>query len=153
MKRLDNRAWKLTPYATSDAKTPDRDIEKLLEKYKVTEHQTTKCRGPNGRPSVMIRFNLRDKTYRIAVETLDAQAEDAELLRQAKRAVFWMLKSALEAATLFFTPEEALFAFLELPDQSTTFEAMRPHLYQLTAENMGRMMLPTKVRQLPSPQS
>src|SRR5688572_12686126 len=98
MKRSE---WAKTPYAKSMAQDPDAAIQKLLTKYGITETQWTTGSGPNGRPAVMLRFSLKGKGYRMMLETLDAEADRTELLRQIKRALFFYLKSTLEASQLF----------------------------------------------------
>lgn len=147
MARMSRADWNKTPYAGSTAKDADGAITALLAKYKVTETQITSCRGPNLRPAYMLRFVLKGKCYRIAVETLDAwHVSEAELMLQAKRAVFYFLKSTLEMTTTFFPAEQVLFAFLEVPrsdgETQTMFEGARPYIAQLTAPNFGRLMLP-----------
>lgn len=151
MAKLTYQAWKQTPYAKTKANNPDGDIEKLLAKYKAIDFQWTQGRGPMGRRAVMLRFVLKGHTYRINIETLDADAEDRELMLQAKRAMFWMLKSTLEAATVFFKPEEVLFSFLELPSAggATMYQIAAPQIDKMLPEDFNRMFVPPS-RQLPS---
>lgn len=147
MKRSD---WLGTPYAKSSAGNADADIENLLAKYKAVDFQWTQGRGPMGRRAVMLRFVLKGHTYRINIETLDADAEDRELLLQAKRAMYWMLKSTLEAATVFFKPEEVLFSFLELPSAggATMYEIAAPQIDKMLPDDFSGMFATPK-RQLP----
>lgn len=130
MEKLSRSQWMQTPYAKSTANNADGQIEKLLEKYGADGFQFTRGRGPHGRQGVMMRFRIEGRTYRMQVEALDADASDAELLLQAKRAIYWMLKSLLEPVSVFFCKEQALFSFLELPgpDNPTTFEVASPQL-------------------------
>jgi len=92
----------------------------------------------------MLRFVLRDKTYRIGLETLDvADVKEHELLLQIKRAVYYFVKSQLEIATVFWTPEEALFAFLELPQGGTLYEIAKPQMERLTSgADFAAVLLP-----------
>lgn len=127
---------------------PDRDIERLLEKYKASDWQWTMGRGPSGHRAVMLRFRLKEKTYRFNIETLDADADERMLVLQSKRAIFWMLKAVIEASTVFFTPEQAMFAFLELPDGVTTYEVASPKLSSMTSREFLTHIHP---RELPAP--
>jgi membrane protein implicated in regulation of membrane protease activity len=113
--RLSRSEWSKTPYARSEAKNPDAAIQSLLAKYGIADIQWTQGRGPEGRRAVMLRFVMKEKPYRIMVESLDAEASEDERLIQVKRVIYFYLKSTLEVANNFITPEEALFAFLELP--------------------------------------
>lgn len=131
MAKLSKTDWRKTPYAKSEAANPEGSIQSLLAKYRVKNIQMTHCVGEHGRPAFIVRFQLSDKTYRIGLEVLDAVAEERERLVQAKRAVYHYIKSQLEIATVFWTTEEALFAFLELPGGDTVFEATRPHLEKM----------------------
>ncbi len=149
---MKEREWQDTPYANTDAKDTDKNIDWLMEKYGVQERQWTQTRGPNGRPAFMLRFNLRDRTYRIALEVLDApQVEMSKRIKQIKRVIYWTLKNALETTQVFFTPEEALFAFLELPDGPTLYEAGLPHVNKLKAADFG-VMLRQHFPMLPAPE-
>lgn len=135
------REWGKTPYSRSSARGPEESAQRLLEKYGVEDSQWTQCRGPNGRKAVMVRFNLKGHTYRVAIESLNCPlADQSALLKQAKRAIFWMLKASLEAATVFFSAEEALYAFLELPDGSTMYEVSKDRIKQLNAANFGELV-------------
>ena len=144
MKRMSRSEWAKTPYAGSTAQDADGAIQRLLAKYGVRDVMTAQFTGEGGRPGYGIRFVLNGKCYRIALETLDAQAGDEELRVQVKRAIFFFLKSALELANVFVPPEQVLFAFLELPaaGNATMYEGAKPYLQQLTTPDFGRMMLP-----------
>lgn len=143
-KIYDERQWAATPYAKSDAKNSDADVQRLLGKYGVDEFQWTSAKGPHARKAVILRFNLNGHTYRIAIEVLNApKVAEEDRLRQVKRAMFWMLKAALEAASVFFSAEEALFAYLELPDGKTVHEASSLQLSQLNAANFGELVWET----------
>lgn len=131
--------WLKTPYAKSKAAMTEQGFEALLNKYNVQERQWTQARGPNGRPAITIRFNLNHKTYQIQIETLDVpKAQAPELLLQAKRTIFWSLKSMLEISVLFGSFERVAFAFLETNDGVTMFEAAGPHLKLLNADTFGQ---------------
>lgn len=132
MTTMSRAAWKKTPYATTRAADPDTSLRKLLGKYQVRDIQTTET-TVNGRHTISLRFRHQDKTYRIALPVLDADAEHEELVRQVKRAIFFYLKAALEAATYFFTPEQALFAFIETANEQTIYELAAPKLKQITS--------------------
>lgn len=138
--KLSRSAWRKTPYAASSAQNPDAAIHALLGKYGVTEVQWTVGTGEHGRPACMLRFILGGKGYRIMLEALDADAGADERLKQIKRAIFHYLKSTLEISQVFFTPEEALFAFLELPHGQTMIDAARPHMARLTGPDFGRLV-------------
>lgn len=146
MSRLTRSEWLKTPYAASEAKDPDKAIRDLLVKRRVVDIQTTETTGPNGRPAYQIRFRLEGKVYRIGMEVLDASNVTAhELTRQAKRAVFFLLKSALEFATVFAPLEQVLFAYLESNAGPTMYEHARPQLDRLQAPSFaGILALPPK---------
>lgn len=134
--------WRKTPYAgTKAARTRER-IEKILERYGIKWHQITRCRGPHARPAVVLRFEDKEKIYRIAVEIVDAEVDEALLIRQAERAIFFLLKSTLEFANIFCPLEKAFFAFLELPDGRTVFDVAEPNLDRLTGAEFGLLALP-----------
>lgn len=130
-----------TPYANSEAQNPDGAIQALLAKYGVVQTQWTTGIGLQGRPAIELRFVLKGKGYRMALETLEAEVPPASLLLQVKRALFYYLKSVLEVSTLFFSSEELLFAFLELPGGRTMFESAEPHLAKLHTPNFGQLMI------------
>jgi hypothetical protein len=138
--------WNKTPYAGSTAKDTDADIKRLLAKYGVTATQVTEHAGPNGRPAYTLRFAHKDRTYRIPIETLHAEARPDELMTQAKRAVYHFLKTCLEATTLFFPAEQALFAFLEINTAdgraATVYDVASQNLAHLTGGDLFRVMLP-----------
>jgi hypothetical protein len=140
--RLSRSEWSKTPYARSEAKNPDAAIQSLLAKYGIADIQWTQGRGPEGRRAVMLRFVMKEKPYRIMVESLDAEASEDERLIQVKRVIYFYLKSTLEVANNFITPEEALFAFLELPAGQTAYAAALPHMDKLTGPDFSRLMLP-----------
>lgn len=144
MKPLHRAAWLRTPYAKSKAKDPDKAVRGLLTKRKIVDIQTTETTGPNGRPLYQLRFRLEGKVYRVGLEVLHANGVTAEeLLRQAKRAVYFLLKSVLEFATVFAPVEQVLFAFLETPNGGTLYEAARPQLDKFQAPNFaGILALP-----------
>lgn len=146
MPKLTRTEWNKTPYSGTDAKDTDGAIARLLAKYGVKETMTVNYVGPNGRPGYGVRFVLKGKCYRIALETLDVwHVSEGELKAQVKRAIFYHLKSALEVANVFMPPEQVLFAFLEAPATGATmYEAAQPYLQQLTAPDFGRLMLPPK---------
>lgn len=130
--------WLKTPYADSSARDPDGDIRAILAKRDVTDIQTTQTTGPNGRPAYVLRFRLGSKVYRIGMETLHAQQVSAEhLLKQAKRAVYHLLKSVLEFATVFAPVEQVLFAFVESAAGPTMYEIAKPQLDRLESPNFG----------------
>lgn len=144
-KQMTRTEWNKTPYAGSDAKDADGAIARLLSKYGVTETMTVQFTGEGGRPGYGIRFALKGKCYRIALEALDApHVSDDERKVQVKRAVYFFLKSSLEMANVFMPPEQVLFAFLEAPGAggATMYEGAKPYLQQLTAPDFGRLMLP-----------
>jgi len=139
---ISKQQWAATPYAGTQAQDPERDVHRLLEKYRVTERQWTHCRGANGRPLVALVFNLRGKAYRVAFEVLDCPAVDvAQRERQIVRVIYWTLKTALEAANIFLPTEKALMPYLILPDGSTMWEAAEPHMARLTVQNFSGQVL------------
>lgn len=146
MKRLSRTEWNKTPYAGSTAKDSDGDIKRLLNKYGVREIMTASFVGDAGRLGFGVRFVLNAKTYRIALTTLDAQVGADEVETQAKRAIFYFLKSSLELSNVFMPLEQVLFAFLELPagGGATMYEGAKPHLQQLSSPDFARLMLPPK---------
>lgn len=125
--------WRRTPYAGTQAAWTREKIERTLERYGIKWHQITRCRGPHGRSAVVLRFKDKEKMYRIAVETVNAEVDEQLLVRQAERAIFFLLKSTLEFANIFCPLEKAFFAFLELPDGRTVFDMAEPNLDRLTA--------------------
>lgn len=144
-KRLTRTEWLKTPYAKSSAQNPDGAIQSLLAKYGVSEIMTAQYLGPNKRPGFGVRFVLRGKPYCVALETLDADATPDELRIQVKRAVFHYLKSTLEVTGVFISVEEALFAYLELPDREgrpqTMFQYAKPTVDKLIAPSFAPLML------------
>jgi len=141
--KLSRSQWSKTPYAKTKAGNTDASISVLLRKYGVVNHQWTQGAGPNRRAAVLFRFEFSEKRYRIKVETLCADASQDELIMQAKRAVYYYLKSTLEMVSVFWPLEKAMFAFLELPHEGVTmYEAAEPHLKQMKAPDFGKLMLP-----------
>jgi hypothetical protein len=136
--RLSRTEWAKTPYARSEAKNPDASITSLLAKYGIEDHQFAQGKGANGRRAVLLRFVMNGRAYRIALETLDADATPEELTVQVKRVTYYYLKSVLEMSNIFISVEEALFAFMELPDGATTFEVAGP----LPAQDFMAKLLP-----------
>lgn len=131
-KTLSRQEWQKTPYAQSEAKDPDKALRDLLTKRGVQDIQVTETRGPHGRPSYELRFGLKGKVYRIGLETLPvSQAKPDELLKQVKRAVYFLLKSTLEFATVFAPLDQVLFPYLEVDGRTTTYEAAKPFIDQL----------------------
>ena len=129
---MEKSAWLKSPYATSEVKDPDRAIEALLGKYGVINIQTTSCNGPNGRSAYQIRFQLKDRVYRIGMEVLDVRGvETRRLVRQVKRAVYHFLKPALEFATIFAPLDQVLFGFVETADGNTTYDVGKQFLHNL----------------------
>ena len=142
MPKLTRAQWLKTPYAKSEARDPDGAIRALLGKYGVRDVQWTEAGGPSGRPACMLRFILKGKTYRVMIESLDAQADAGELLKQVKRAIYFMLKSTLEITGVFCSAEQALFAWLELPGGQTLYEGAAPHLAKLNGPDFSTLLLP-----------
>lgn len=138
-KPMSRADWLRTPYAKSSASDPDKAVRDLLVKRGVVDIQHTETTGPNGRRAYSVRFRLHDKIYRVGMEVLHAAAAPDELLKQAKRAVFHLLKSVLEFATVFAPLEQVLFAYLETPAGPTLYEVARPQLGQLQAVNFTQM--------------
>lgn len=143
-KRMSRTEWSRTPYAKSDVKDPDRSVTSMLAKYAIEEHQFAQGKGAHGRRAVLLRFVMNKRGYRIALETLDADATPDELVVQIKRVIFHYLKSVLEMSSVFISVEESLFAFLELPDGSTAYEVAGPRLGELPAPNFLQRLLPGK---------
>lgn len=129
--------WLKTPYAATDAKNPQADVTRLLDRYRIVNRQWTEHPGPNGRPAVTLRFELRSKTYRMTIETLAVErAEPAELAKQAMRVIYWTLKPVLENLLVFMPPERALLPYLETPEGPTVYDGLVPHLPKLTANDL-----------------
>jgi hypothetical protein len=137
---LSRGQWAKTPYARSSAGNPDGAIQSLLAKYGVRDVQWTTGAGPNGRRACQLRFVYRQKGYRIFLECLDADASEDELLRQVKRAVYYYLKSLLEMAGVFFSAEELLYAYLELPSGATMYAASKPYVDRLSGPDFGKLL-------------
>ena len=120
--------WTKTPYAKTKAKKTDQDLGRLFDKYEIDQYSF--ARGKlDGRPAYQVRFVMNGKPYRIKLDVLDCpDAEDSDLIDQVKRVVLHQLKSMLEVANVFFTPEEILFAFLEITEGETLFEMAKGKL-------------------------
>lgn len=128
--------WLKTPYANTQAQNTEKDFSRLFEKYGISQYQYS--RGEiNSRPAFMVRFVLNDKPYRFKLEALDVpDVPDEKLISQLKRVLYFQLKSLLETSTVFLTPEELLFSFLELP-KGTVFELASEHMEQIQAGAKG----------------
>ena len=142
------KKWRNTPYAESKAGDPDQALTSLLGKYGVMVHQISQMVGPNGRPAIVLRFQLKQSFYRIAYEVLDApEVEIRARIKQVKRAIYWMLKSRLEEAGLFAPLEESMCGWLELPDNKTIYEASAPYIQRLPSPHYAKKvfgLLPPK---------
>lgn len=139
---LTKTEWRKTPYAGTQAGRTREKMEQILERYGVNTHQITRCRGPNGRPAVVLRFESDEKTYKLAVETVNADVEEHLLIKQAERAIYFLLKSTLEFANIFCPLEKAFFAFLELPDGRTVYDAAEPTIGNLRGGRFDLLALP-----------
>lgn len=124
--------WLKTPYANTQAKNTEKDFSRLFEKYGIDQYQYS--RGViNGKPAFQIRFVLNDKPYRFKLETLDApDLTDEKLISQLKRVLYFQLKSLFEISTVFLTPEEVLFSFLELKE-GTVYEIAKKNMASIEA--------------------
>lgn len=124
--------WMKTPYAGTQAQNTEKDFSRLFEKYGIEQYQYS--RGVvNGRPAFQVRFVLNDKPYRFKLETLEVEGvADEKLISQLKRVLYFQLKSLFETATVFMTPEELMFSFLELP-KGTVYELAEKHMDKLGA--------------------
>ena len=129
--------WLKTPYANTQAQNSEKDLSRLFEKYAIEQYQFS--RGIiNGRPGFMVRFVMNDKPYRFKLESLDVEdVTDEKLISQLKRVLYFQLKSLFETSTVFLTPEEVLFSFLELP-KGTVYEILQKHTRQLESGASGR---------------
>lgn len=142
-RRLNKADWRKTPYALSEVSDPDKSVRDLLKRYGVKDVQFTETDGPNGRPSFSVRFRLGDHTYRVGVETLNAEAKPDDLVRQVKRAVYYQLKTLLEFATVFGPVEKVLFSYLEADSGHTMYDLAAPNLPSLKATgSFARLALP-----------
>jgi len=124
--------WLKTPYANTQASNTEKDFSRLFEKYGIEQYQHS--RGViDDRPAFMVRFVLNEKPYRFKLEALDVEGVPNEkLVSQLKRVLYFQLKSLLETSTLFMTPEELLFSFLELKD-GTVYEIAEKHMAKIEA--------------------
>lgn len=141
MKEMTRTEWNKTPYSGTTAKDTIRDIDRLFQRYRITTHQITNAPGPNGRPGFAVQFTVNKKNYLIGLEILPARGVDHELLMgQVKRAVFYQLKTALEACSVFFKPEEVLFPYLVMPAGNTVYRAVEPHLEKIQTEGFKPLL-------------
>lgn len=151
-KQYDRNRWLKTPYAGTEAKDPMRAVDDLLAVYAVTFKQWTDHTGPNGRPAVTVRFNLQDKTYRVAVETLDVPTASAtELRKQVLRVIYWTLKPLLENALLFGGPDRLLLPFMEDDSGQTIYDQMQPYLGTERLKAKDLLGFTQRLAALPSP--
>jgi hypothetical protein len=134
--------WRKTPYATSEAKDPDKSIRDLLDRRGIVDQQFTRTTGPAGRPLYAVMFKLKDTMYRVGLEVLNARGVDQDqLMRQVKRAIFYMLKSAIEYTSVFGSMEQIMFAFIVDPKTNATiYETMAPHLPKLTTGGVASLL-------------
>jgi len=140
-KEMNRTEWNKTPYSSTEAKDTIRDIDRLFTKYGIKQHQIISSNGPHGRPGFAIQFVTRDKTYLIGLETLPVRGvNESSLMAQIKRAVYFQLKVALEACSVFFSPEEILFPFLVLPSGQTFYQTVEPHLDKLPSEGLKPLL-------------
>lgn len=135
-KPMSRTEWRRTPYSGTSARNTEQAIRSLLRKYGVTNFSWSEG-VDQGRHAVMLRFELRRAWYRLVVCILDAAVSVEERLRQAERALFYHLKSALELANVFLPVEEVLFAWREIPGHGTAFQAFAPCL-EGPPEDLGR---------------
>lgn len=112
-----------------------------MKKYAVKDVQFTETTGPNGRPFFGVRFKLKDETYNVGVETVNADVHRDDVLRQVKRAVFFQLKALLELATYFGPVEKVLFAYVEVAPNTTLYDVAKPNLPAIKAGELGRLAL------------
>ncbi len=126
---LTKGEWGKTPYAKTTAKNPQQAIQTILSKHEIYTCQFT-MGLIDGVSAFEVRFQHKEKPYRIRLKVLDADASREELLRQIQRVMFHYLKSMLELSGIFFTPEELFFGHLELKE-GTVYEVALPHLDKL----------------------
>ena len=139
-KRMSRADWNKTPYAGTQAQRTEEGIERLLARYGVREFSSSQGHGPSGRAAVAVRFKLGQHSYRICVETLWADVDSVSLLQQARRAVYYCLKSSLEMSSLFMPAEQVLFAYLELPGGYTMYEMAMPRLADISSQGFGEFL-------------
>jgi len=128
--------WLRTPYANTSAKNTEKSFSLLFEKYGIEQYQYS--RGViDGNAAFQVRFVINDKPYRFKLEVLDVPDVPVEkLIEQLKRVLFFQLKSILETSTIFLTPEELLFSFLELP-KGTVYEIASKHMDEIQIATKG----------------
>jgi len=124
--------WLKTPYANTQAHNTEKDFSRLFEKYGVEQYQYS--RGVvDGRPAFQVRFVINERPYRFKLKTLEVpDVPDEKLISQLKRVLYFQLKSILETSTIFLTPEELLFSFLELKD-GTVYEIAKKNMAKIEA--------------------
>ena len=129
MRRSD---WLKTPYANTQAQNTEKDLSRLFDKYGIEQYQYS--RGViEGKPAFQVRFVLNERPYRFKLETLDVpDVPDEKLIAQLKRVLYFQLKSLLETSTVFLTPEELFFSFLELKG-GTVYEIAEKNMAQIEA--------------------
>lgn len=122
--------WLKTPYANTQAQNTEKDFSRLFEKYGIEQYQYS--RGVvEGRPAFQVRFVINERPYRFKLKTLEVpDVPDEKLISQLKRVLYFQLKSILETSTIFLTPEELLFSFLELKDGT---------VYEIAEKNMAKI--------------
>jgi hypothetical protein len=125
--KLTRRQWLKTPYAGTSAQNTEADMRKLLEKYGIQNIQWTQG-VRDSRPILSLRFVLDGRAYSVTLGALNAEADNNELLRQLKRAIYWTLKPLLEGAKMFFETEQLLLGFLEVDDGRTVWDVGRGKL-------------------------
>lgn len=138
---LSRSQWRKTPYSGTTAKNTHDNITRLLTKYGCKNQMYGRGTGNHRREAVSLRFQLKDKSYRIVIETLDADAKAIDLYRQAERCIFHLLKSQLELSEIFMSVEKALFQFMELGDgHGTLFEMGEKEINKIAANPGGYML-------------
>ena len=139
--KMSRTEWNKTPYAATSAKDTVRDIDRLFVRYKIQSHQIISGTGPSGRQGFAVQFTVKQKMYRIGLECLPAVGvEQEKLVDQVKRAVYFQLKTALEACSVFFRPEEILFPYLVMPNGTTVYQAVEPHLDKIQTEGFKPLL-------------
>lgn len=139
--KMKRSAWLKTPYAKSTSADPDRSVRSLLAKYGVADIQSTEATAPSGRRLYGVRFRLSGKTYLVSLESLHAEADPEELLRQVKRAVYFLLKALLEQVTVFVSADRVMFPFLEVAGGGTLYDVAAPALAAHSSPDFGRLLL------------
>ena len=128
--------WLKTPYANTQAQNTEKNFSRLFEKYEITQYQYS--RGViDGVAAFQVRFVINDKPYKFKLGVLDVlDVSDEKLIEQLKRVLYFQLKSILETSTIFLTPEELLFSFLELP-KGTVYELASKHMDKIEGGASG----------------